>query len=290
MSSPGENIRAVNNGEMEMENEETDAIDMTGYSVSPPSVAVVDGSTDTEPSDVEVVVQTVEAATETEPDAVKVKQAHKTVQVMSFPPENDSLFAGRECDEEEEEEEDDDNKLCIIEQTFSPTSPQPPPTPSQDTTPTAAAAAAAAVTTRGTRSKPPALFHVPYVNSPRPKPLGDAKYPIIIDTDPTTAAGKEHGKSIVEHSPDEGYSSSSSSPLEATQDFTLQLPFANYDSETRADITNGGKFTGEKRADKRSTSAERSAVDDRVIDSNQEVRFDNPIRYCHVYTLILRRL
>ena len=154
----------------------------------------------------------------TDQDTNEVQQTLKMLQVVTWPSETNPPFPDEDCDEEE-------NKLCIIEQSNSPLTPQPP-SHSQDN-----------LTKQRPKPKPPALFHVPYVHSPRPKSLGDVKYPIIIDADSTK---KSYGETLDVHSPDEGYSSSScsSSPFDTVQDFTSQLPFANYDKKTVA--INGG--------------------------------------------------
>jgi hypothetical protein len=124
-----------------------------------------------------------------------------TVAVVSCPT-NDLLFSESECDE------DDDNKLCIVEQACPP-SPEPPTTHHEE-----------AHLKR--RNKPAALCLTPFTVSPR-QSLGDAKYPIVLDPD---AVG--HSEAADTCFADEGYSSSSS-PYDITEDYSSQLPFANYD-------------------------------------------------------------
>ena len=101
--------------------------------------------------------------------------------------------------------DEDENQLRIVEHA--------PPQPSPKST----------STSRGEPNKP--LYHVPFAHSPRPRLLGDALYPIIIEGDPLAVEGETRNVC----SPDEGYSSSTS-PLESEpHDFSSLLPFADYD-------------------------------------------------------------
>ena len=120
-------------------------------------------------------------------------------------------------------DEDEENQLRIVEHA--------PPQPSPKST----------SASRGEPNKP--LYHVPFAHSPRPRLLGDALYPIIIEGDPLAVETEGETRNVC--SPDEGYSSSTS-PLESEpHDFSSLLPFADYDEpvtrSTREPLENSRK-------------------------------------------------
>ena len=113
--------------------------------------------------------------------------------------------------------DEDDDQLCIIEQA-PPLTPEPQ-APSQEQI-------------IKTRPKPHELHLVPFVQSPQPQSLGNAKYPIILDTE----TGSSNSQVVDTPLSDEGYSSSSS-PYDTALDFTSQLPFANYEKSDATTTT-----------------------------------------------------
>ena len=177
------------------------------------------------------------------------KTAEARVRVVSCTSDNTLLPDSSDCEE-------DDDKLCIIEQAFSP-APEPPlPDLAPDQ---------GSISTGNSRPKPTKLHLVPFEEASLPQSLGDSKYPIIVDMD--TVQGGSERATIDTSLLDEGYSSSSSPYDTAPQDFTSQLPFADYDRATTGSNVDPGKpseegISGEMLAD---------VYTDKKVEPNQQM-------------------